>query len=128
MAGLDKMYDTLGSIQKYIDKCIRQLLDDSMNIYQEINWVQASLLFEQVVVPCEAYRMEWLYKLAEAIVKKAEKSQNRGIYQRLEGMYNERTLDLSSVDMDNLPDNTEIRDYTDTITSIKTWMEHFKNK
>jgi len=127
MTGLDRMYDARGSIQKYIDKCIRELLEDPMNEYQDPNWVQASLLFEQVVVPCEAYRMVWLYELAEAIVKKAEQHQNQAIFQLIEGMYNERTLDSNSVDLDNLPDKTEIRDYTETINNIKNWMKSFKN-
>ncbi len=121
------MYDARGFIQKYIEELIRGLLEDPMNEYQDPNWVQAALLFEQVVVPCEAYMMDWLYDLAEDILKKAEQNNNRVIYQRIPGMYNEKTLDLSSVDINNLADNAEIRDYEKIVNAIKNWMEKFKS-
>ena len=42
MAGLDMMYDARGFIQDYIEKQIRELLEDPMNEYQDPNWVQIS--------------------------------------------------------------------------------------
>ena len=110
MAGFDKMYDARGFIQNYIEQKTRGLLEDPMNEYQEPNWVQAALLFEQVVVPCERYWMEALYDLAEDIIKKAEQNNNRTIYQRIPGMYNEKILDANSIDYNSLPDKVEIRD------------------
>ena len=80
MAGLDKMYDARGFIQNYIAQQIRSLLEDPMNDYQNPNWVQAALLFEQVVVPCEGYWMDSLYDLAMDIIKKAEQNNNKAIY------------------------------------------------
>ena len=41
-------------------------------------------------------------------------------------MYNEKIIDAHSVDYNNLPDKTEIRDYEKTINNIKKWMEDFK--
>ncbi len=58
MTGLDKMKDARGLIQNYIEQKIRELLEDPMNEYQDPNWVQTALLFEQVVIPCEGYTME----------------------------------------------------------------------
>jgi len=128
MAGLDMMYDARGFIQKYIEEQIRRLLEDPMNEYQDPNWVQAAVLFEQVVVPCEGYMMDWLYELAEDIVKKAEQYNNRVIYQGIPGMYNEKIVDANSVDINNLLDNTEIREYEETINNIKKWMNDFKSR
>lgn len=127
MAGLDKMYDASGFIQKYIEEQIRGLLEDPMNEYQDPNWVQAALLFEQVVVPCEAYMMDWLYDLAKDIVKKGDQNNNRVLYQVIPGMYNEKIIDANSVDINNLPDKAEIRDYEETIKNIKKWIEDFES-
>lgn len=128
MAGLDKMFDARGFIQNYIVHQIRGLLEDPMNEYQDPNWVQAALLFEQVVVPCEAYMMDWLYNLAKDIVKKAEQNNNRVIYQGIPGIYNEKIVDANSVDDNNLPDNVKMRDYEKTINNIKKWMDDFKTR
>lgn len=126
MAGLDRMYDAQAFIQEHIEKQIRELLEDPMNELQDPNWVQAALLFEQVVVPCEGHMRDLLYNLAEAIVKKAAQHNNRAIYQVIPGMYNEKVLDEKSIDMNNLPDKTDIRDYKETINNIKNWMDGFK--
>ncbi len=126
MAGLDKMYDAQAFIQEHIEKQIRELLEDPMNELQDPNWVQAALLFEQVVVPCEGHMSDLLYNLAEDIVKKAVQHNNRAIYQVIPGMYNEKVLDEKSIDMNNLPDKTDIRDYEETINNIKNWMDGFK--
>jgi len=127
MAGLDRMYDARGFIQKYIEEQIRGLLEDPMNEYQDPNWVQAALLFVQVVIPCEAYMMDWFYGLAKDIVNKAEQNNNRVIYQGIPGMYNEKILDPISVDINDLADNAEIRDYEEIINTIKKWREEFKS-
>ncbi|KKM88293.1 hypothetical protein LCGC14_1260210 [marine sediment metagenome] len=79
MAGLDKMKDARDYIQNYIEQKIRELLEESMNEYQDSNWVQAALLFEQAVAPCEYYFEENLYILGKEIVKKAEKWKHTGI-------------------------------------------------
>ena len=126
MAGLDRMYDTQGFIQNYIEQKIRELLEDPMNEYQDPNWVQAVLLFEHVVVPCERYTMEHLYKLAQDIVDKAEQHGNKWVYQVIPGMYNEKVIDPNSIDMNNLPDGVKVREYKDKINSIKKWMKNFQ--
>lgn len=72
MAGLDRMYDTRGDIQGYIEHKIRELLEEPMNEYQDPNWVQAATLFEQLIVPLDIYIKDGLLNLAYDIVKKAE--------------------------------------------------------
>ena len=123
MAGLDMMYDASVSIQQYIEQQIRELLEDPMNELQDPNWVQAALLFERIVVPCEEYRAEELYELANDIVKKAEQHNNQVVYQHIAGMYNEKIIEANSVDMKNLPDDIRAVDYTKNIENIKKWIE-----
>ena len=126
MAGLDKMYDAQGFIQNYIEQKIRELLEEPMNEYQDPNWVQAALLFEHAVAPCERYTMEHLYKLAQDIVDKAEQHGNRWVSQVIPGMYNEKVIDPTSIDMNNLPNGVEVWEYKDTVKYIKKWMKIFQ--
>jgi len=123
MAGLDMMYDTCGFIQQYIEKQIRELLEDPMNEYQDPNWVQAALLFERIVAPCEEYRADELYNLANDIIKKAGQHNNRVVYQPIAGMYNEKVIEPDSADMKNLSDDMRTIDYEKNIENIKKWME-----
>lgn len=58
-------------------------------------------------------------------MKKAGQQNNRVIYQGILGMYNEKVIDGKSIDMNKLPDKTEIRDYEGSIENIKNWMEGF---
>ena len=73
MAGLDRMYDTRGDIQNYIEQKIRELLEEPMNEYQDPSWVQAATLFEQLIVPLDIYIMDGLLNLAHNIVNITEK-------------------------------------------------------
>lgn len=122
------MLDVRGDIQDYIQTRIRALLEDSLNEYQDPDWVQAAILFKQVVVPCETYMTEQLYDLAKDIVKKAEQNNNRILYQNISGMYNVEVSDLNPSDMNNLHNNIEIKNYTNTIDEIKKWTENFDKK
>ncbi len=122
MAGLDMMYDAQGFIQQYIEKKVRDLLEDPMNEYQDPNWVQAALLFERTVAPCEEYRADELYDLANDIVKKAGQHNNRVVYQPIAGMYNEKVIEPDSFDMKNLSDDIQTIDYEKNIESIKKWI------
>jgi len=123
MAGLDRMYDACAFIQEYIEIQIREFLEDPMNEYQDPNWVQAALLFERVVVPCEEYTLNGLVDLANDIVKKADKYKTRVIYQRIPGMYNKKIVETNSLDLDNLSKDIRIIEYDANIESIKKLME-----
>ena len=127
MAGLDRMYDTRGDIENYIEQKIRELLEEPMNELQDPNWVQAATLFEQLIVPLDIYIMEGLLNLASDIVKKAEKNNNRVVYQDISpSLYNQKVIDSTPLDLDNLPEGINIIDYNSIIDKIKKWMEHQK--
>ena len=127
MAGLDRMFDARGYIQNYIEQKIRELLEDPMNEYQDPNWVQAALLFDQTVIPCERYIMDELYVLANDIVKVAEQNNNRVIYQQISGMYNEKIIDGNSSDIISQSEDRRIAKYDENIENIKNWMRKKEN-
>ena len=126
MAGLDNMYDTRGDIEEYIEQKIRDLLEESMNEYQDPNWVQAATLFEQLIVPLDIYIMDRLVKLAQDIINNAELNNVQVIYQDIPGMYNQKTLDGKSIENDKLPDNIQVRKYDEIVDNIKKWIENQK--
>ena len=128
MTGLDRMFDACGFIQKYIEQKIRELLEDPMNEYQDPNWVQAALLFEQTVIPCERYIMDDLYVLANDIVKVAEQNNNRVIYQQISGMYNEKIVDGNSSNIISQSEDRRIAEYDENIENIKNWMRKKEKK
>jgi len=123
IAGLDRMYDTQGDIQLYIEKKIKGLLEDPMNEYQDPNWVQAATLFKHVVVPCENYRYESLYALAKDITTESELHNNKVVYQTISGMYNQKVIDLNDAIED-----CEVFKYDSLIDTIKKWMMDYKNQ
>ena len=127
MAGLDRMHDAQADIQGYIEKSIRELLEEDMNELQDPNWVQAATLFEHVIIPCESYIRDYWYDLAEDIVKKAEQHDNRVVCQDISPrLYNQKVIDSHSVDVNNLPEGANVVDYGDLIEKIKKWMTNFK--
>ena len=52
MAGNDKKLDVRGFIEDFMEKEIRVLLKESMNEFQNPNWVQTAELFAEIIVPC----------------------------------------------------------------------------
>ncbi len=127
MAGLDRMYDTRGDIQDFIEQKIRELLEELMNEYQDPNWVQAATLFEQLIVPLDIYIVDDLLKLAQDIVIKAENHNNRVVYKDISPMlYNQEVTDSTSLDLNNLPEDVNVVEYDDLIEKIKNWIEHQK--
>ena len=127
MAGLDRMYDTRGDIENYIEQKIRELLEEPMNEYQDPNWVQAATLFDQLIVPLDFYIMDGLLNLANDIVKRAEKYNNRVVYKDISPMlYNQEVIDSTSLDLNNLPDGADIIDYNYIIDKIKKWIKKQK--
>ena len=126
MAGLDRMYDTRADIEGYIEHKIREILEEDLNELQDPNWVQAAILFKQVVVPCEDYMWEYLYDLAKDIVTKAEKENNRVVYRNISPrLYNQEVVDSDSIDLNNVPDGVDVMKYDSTINAIKKWMKNF---
>jgi hypothetical protein len=126
MAGTDHLFDVRYEIEDFIERKIRGLLEDPMNELQDPNWVQAAILFEQTVIPCERYRLNIMRDLAKDILEKAAQNENRVIYQEIPGMYNERVVDPSLIDLNKLPDDMRLIQYDYIIVNIKKWMENFQ--
>ena len=126
MAGLDNMYDARGDIENYIEQKIRDLLEKSMNEYQDPNWVQAATLFKQLIVPLDYYKMGGLAKLAQDIVNFAEQNNTQVIYQDIPGLYNQKIVDGKSIENDKLPDNIQVIKYDEIVDNIKKWIENQK--
>ncbi|KKL91579.1 hypothetical protein LCGC14_1893280 [marine sediment metagenome] len=76
MAGSDMLFDARSDIEGFIAHKIRELLEDPMNEYQDPNWLQAAILFDQTVIPCERYRNNYFLDLAKAVVDKAAQYNN----------------------------------------------------
>ena len=51
MAGDDHKMDLKIDIEKYVERNIRELFTMEMNEYQDSAWVQATELFDEVVIP-----------------------------------------------------------------------------
>lgn len=122
MAGNDRKFDVRGDIANQIALKIRELLETPLNEYQDPAWVQATELFVEIVVPCEAYSSETLYDLGVDIAKEAEKRGNRSTYQTIPGTYNERLVP-SSISADG---DTRAVDYSKAVESIKSWLSNYE--
>ena len=122
MAGHDHKVDTRGNIANYIERKVRELLEYDMNEYQDPAWVQAAELFNETVVHCESYHSKGLYLLGIDIVKEAENHGCHALYQKISGTYNEK---LVSED-DYSSDKVEKLDYSETVNSIKAWIEKYE--
>ncbi|KKM70413.1 hypothetical protein LCGC14_1441050 [marine sediment metagenome] len=119
MAGSDMLFDARCNIEEFIEQKTRGLLEDPMNEYQDPNWLQAAMLFEQTVIPCERYRKNHFLELAKNIVDKAGQHNNQVIYQKIPGMYNEKIIDPRM----DLPDDVDVFNYDSLINTIKEWIE-----
>lgn len=56
-------------------------------------------------------------------MRKAEQYNNRIIYQRIPGMYNEKIVEADFIDMNNSSDDIRAVEYDTNIENIKKWME-----
>jgi hypothetical protein len=110
--------DVRGFIANYIEQKVRDLLEYDMNEYQDPAWVQAAELFNEVVVPCDAYYSEGLYTLGIDIVKEAEDHGCRVVYQKIPGMYNVKLVPEGEYSGEEV----EKVDYSRTVKSIKSWI------
>ncbi len=125
MAGHDMRDDALAFIGDYIQKQIRELLEDPMNEYQDPNWVQAAELFEEIIVPCGwSYFTEEIVKLAEEITERAREN-----FCKVNYYYSEGSCSYNAIA--NIPNRKgytekEEMDYSDTIEKIESWVESYR--
>ena len=46
-----------------------------------------------------------------------------GYLKSFQGCIMKKIIDPTSIDMNNIPDGVEVRDYNDTVENIKKWMK-----
>ncbi|MBA7589341.1 hypothetical protein ES708_31423 [subsurface metagenome] len=122
MVGDDRKFDVRGGIANLIALRIRELLETSLNEYQDPAWVQATELFVEIVVPCEAYSSEALHDLGVDIVNEAKKRGSQAKYQAIPGIYNRKTMSGSI----SAGSDTEVVDYSKKIESVKSWVNNYE--
>ncbi len=70
MADNDHLSDAMGHIINFITDQVRDLFYRKTTEWNWSGWIQAALLLERAVIPCEYYfQLEDLYELAEKILK-----------------------------------------------------------
>lgn len=102
MAGNDCKFDAKMDIADFIERKVRDLLESDMGDFDDPAWVQATELFNEVVVPCKNYYSEGLMALGFDIVKKAKNHDCKVVFQTKSGH--------------------NISDYLEKVNSIKTWI------
>jgi len=68
MADLDHLFDFKGKIGNYIAEQIAELFHMTPNEFNYPAWLQATLLFHEVVVPCDYDPTDELIELAKKLV------------------------------------------------------------
>ena len=122
MAGNDKKFDTRGFIENFMEKEIRALLEEPMNEFQDPNWVQASELFAEIIVPCGSvyFAHDGLLMLAKDIVQKAKTHDCRVSYYYGRG-YNAVAYNPNR---EGFTRKEEV-DYSDMIQEIEQWIKEY---
>ncbi|MBD3198359.1 MAG: hypothetical protein GF317_25135 [Candidatus Lokiarchaeota archaeon] len=107
--------DALWVIVNTITEKIKFLYNHEMTYYNWPNWVQAILLFEKSVVPCDdlMYFTEELYILAKKLVKEC-----RGHNFKVE--YYQR-------DKNGKKANLWIQDLSNNAKSVQNWIHKYEN-
>jgi len=93
MADLDHLYDFKGKICDYITEQITQLFNMTPNEYNYPAWLQATMLFREIVVPCNYSPTEELIELAKTLVDACAVHDNKAcFYQEKNGRKVNRTV------------------------------------
>ncbi len=81
MADHDHLMDAMGFIINFITDQVRDLFNRKTTKWNWSGWVQAALLLEKAVIPCESYYPhEELFDLAGEILKISSKHDNKVEY------------------------------------------------
>ena len=111
MADFDKLSDTKGRIINYIEERVRELFNGRTTEYDFSLWVQAALLFEHVIIPCNYYVPETLLEFAQDVINEAKPHECKiERYQVKEGK----------------KVNIQVFDYGETISKIIEWVNEEK--
>ena len=106
MADFDKLSDTKGTIINFIEEKARKLFYDGGTEYDFSSWVQAALLIETIIIPCDYSIPETLLEFVQEVISEAK--------------YHECKVERFQL-KDSKKVNTEIWDYKETIGKIDTW-------
>lgn len=109
MADDDLLSDARYDIAFYITAVINDLFDREVNPFNWPTWLQAALLFDEWIIPCNYMPSGQLYYLAGAIVDEASKSNNRVEFYQNKG---EERIVVNKIDI------------TENIERIKEWMKN----
>ena len=108
MADFDKLSDTKGTIINFIEERVRELFYGGGTEYDFSPWIQAALLFEQVIIPCDYYVPETLLEFAQNVINEAKS--------------HECKVKRYQINDDGKKVNAEVWDYGETISKIIEWL------
>ena len=111
MADFDKLSDTKGIIINFIEERVRELFYGEGTEYDFSPWIQAALLFEQVIIPCDYYVPETLLEFAQEVIDEAKSHKCK--------VKRYQVKDGKKV-------NAEVFDYSETISKIIEWLNEEK--
>lgn len=111
MADFDKLSDTKGTIINFIEERVRELFYGGVTEYDFSPWIQAALLFEQVIIPCDYYVPETLLEFAQNVINEAKS--------------HECKVERYQV-KDGKKVNVEVWEYGETISKIIEWLNEEK--
>ncbi|MBA7624412.1 hypothetical protein ES703_31820 [subsurface metagenome] len=109
MADDDLLSDARYDIASYITAVLNDLFNREVNPFNWPTWLQAALLFDECVIPCNYMPPNQLYYLAGSIVDEASKNDNRIEFYQYKG--EERIL-------------VDTMDITEKIERIEEWMKN----
>lgn len=108
MADFDKLSDTKGTIINFIEEEARKLFYDGGTEYDFSSWIQAALLIEKIIIPCDYYIPETLLEFVQEVISEARS--------------HECKVERYQV-KDGRKVNAEIWDYEKTIGKIDAWLK-----
>ena len=112
MADFDKLMDAKGTIINFIEERVRELFYEGGTESDFSLWIQAALLFEQVIIPYNYYVPETLLEFAQDVINEAKS--------------HECKVERYQV-KDGKKVNAEVWDYDKTISKITKWVNEEKS-
>ncbi|NGX32192.1 MAG: hypothetical protein K1060chlam4_00233 [Candidatus Anoxychlamydiales bacterium] len=113
MADFDKLSDTKGIIINYIEERGRELFYGGGTEYDFSLWIQAALLFEQIIIPCDYYIPETLLEFAQDVINEAKS--------------HECKVERYQINDDGKKVNAEVWDYGEIVAKIIEWINKEKD-
>ena len=117
MADFDKLSDTKGTIINFIEEQVRELFYGGGTEYDFSTWIQAALLFEKIIIPCDYYVPDTLLEFAQEVINEAKSHKCK--------------VERYQVNDDGKKVNVEVWDYSKTVSKIIEWLNRercFKNE